>query len=133
MKCCKLCGEIKALDKFNLEVRRRDGRTQICKECKNAIARKKRIEIPDAFEGFLRSLKNKYKMTIEQFDEMMLNQGGTCAICDKEAFLVIDHDHTTGKVRQLLCRCCNWAVGHLKDSSETAIKASEYLKKHKSL
>lgn len=91
-----------------------------------------------SLKNFIGSLKSCYNLTIEQHDEMMLNQGGMCAICDCEAKLMIDHDHKTGKVRQLLCRSCNALLGRFKDSAERATeaatratKAAEYLKKHK--
>lgn len=71
-----------------------------------------------------------YGLTIDQFDEMMLNQGGMCAICDRERNLHIDHDHITGKVRSLLCMPCNQAIGALQDSAERMLKAAEYIKKH---
>lgn len=105
-----------------------------------------------ARKTFIRYLKHNYNLTIEQFDEMMLNQGGMCAICDSEARLVVDHDHSTGKARQLLCQSCNSFLGRHQDSVDLvtkaacraaeeviratevatrATKAAEYLKKHK--
>jgi hypothetical protein len=43
--------------------------------------------------------------------------------------LVIDHDHTTGEVRGLLCPTCNAGLGHFKDSPELLLKAALYLQK----
>jgi hypothetical protein len=45
--------------------------------------------------------------------------------------MAVDHDHSTNKVRGLLCRPCNHAIGLLKDDSRNADRASEYLKAHK--
>lgn len=157
MKCCNICKVVKPLDAFGARPKYKDGLDYYCRECWNAQSQKWRDENPEkakahakasreknrekhskdqrrrysAFKSFVRSLRYKYNLTIEQWDEMMLNQGGMCAICDQDTTLVIDHDHTTGKVRQLLCNGCNIALGSLKDSPDLATKAAEYLKKHK--
>jgi ribosomal protein L24E len=62
------------------------------------------------------SLRRRYGLTIEQFDEMLAEQGGVCAICGTDTPLGrgtfhVDHDHQTGQVRGLLCHPCNceWA------------------------
>lgn len=55
-------------------------------------------------------LMKKYGLTIRAYDLMLLNQGGACAICrrfPKTKRLNVDHDHTTGQVRGLLCYVCN--------------------------
>lgn len=72
----------------------------------------------------------KYGLTFEKWNEMVLDQGGKCAICKKETKLCVDHDHKTGKVRGLLCLTCNQGIGSLKDCSEIVYRAAEYLKKY---
>lgn len=55
-------------------------------------------------------LKRDYGISLEQWDELMLLQGGMCAICEKEFMDQLpqtDHNHRTGKVRGLLCTRCN--------------------------
>ena len=76
-------------------------------------------------------------MTLEQYGEMLKKQNGTCALCDKtksnpHKHLCIDHDHTTGKIRGLLCDNHNRALGLFKDSIEDLEKALDYLKSHRS-
>jgi hypothetical protein len=44
--------------------------------------------------------------------------------------LVVDHNHTTNKIRALLCSNCNLILGHAKDNKEILIKLSEYLEKY---
>lgn len=67
-------------------------------------------------------------MTPEQYDAMLSEQAGRCAICqDRPPRLYIDHDHATGEVRGLLCNRCNVALGFLRDSPEAAIAAAMYL------
>ena len=78
-------------------------------------------------------LKNKYGMTMEQFEDMADAQGGVCAIClgnNDGRILVIDHDHGTGAVRGLLCDNCNFMIGNGKNSVENLRAAITYLQAH---
>ena len=67
----------------------------------------------------------------------MLNlQNNSCSICKKHKdeftyHLVVDHCHTTGKIRGLLCKKCNLGIGHLNDDITILENSIEYLKKHK--
>jgi len=71
-------------------------------------------------------LKGKYGLTVGQFLEMAEAQGHTCPLCQKvcarserpKSGLHVDHDHSTGKVRGLLCGPCNRTLGKLGDSVE---------------
>lgn len=69
----------------------------------------------------------RYGLTLEQFDQMLTEQHGRCLICRKTESLVVDHCHTTGKVRGLLCNLCNTALGSFRDSPEILTSAIEYL------
>lgn len=63
---------------------------------------------------------------------MLAAQDDRCAICreaPKRAFHV-DHDHTTGIVRALLCGPCNSAIGHLRDDPKIAEAAARFLHEH---
>ena len=75
-------------------------------------------------------MKRKYGITYEDFLEMRDKQGGVCAICggdNGDKHLAIDHCHTTGKIRGLLCNNCNTAIGMLQDDPTLLNKAVEYL------
>jgi hypothetical protein len=75
-------------------------------------------------------LKKKYGISWSDYEEMYERQEGRCAICKKEEddrSLAIDHCHTTGKVRGLLCGSCNRALGLLKDDPELIEQAKEYV------
>ena len=75
-------------------------------------------------------LKNKYKLTESQFEEMKQRANGICQICNnKPSRLVIDHDHVTGKVRGLICDNCNLGLGGFKDSVNSLKNAINYLEK----
>ena len=75
-----------------------------------------------------------YGLTVEQYDTMLLEQNGVCAIClnpeksSSKTFLSIDHDHKTGKIRGLLCDNCNKGLGHFYDNSSLLYNAINYLK-----
>jgi hypothetical protein len=76
-------------------------------------------------------LKYNYGMTVAEYDIMFLEQGGLCAICGKASKerLHVDHDHSSGKVRGLLCRPCNRGIGLLGDSSSRLRSAALYLER----
>ena len=78
-----------------------------------------------------RRLRERYKLTTEEFDELRESQAGRCAICRKEdsseSGLVVDHDHRTGRVRGLLCNGCNVGLGFLQDDHEVLTAAAAYL------
>lgn len=63
---------------------------------------------------------------------MLEEQNGECFICGSKPDdqLHIDHDHKTGKVRKLLCRSCNAALGMCKESIDILKKIIEYIKLH---
>ena len=73
----------------------------------------------------------RYGLTPEAFDAMSRGQNGCCAICEQQPdhTLYVDHCHTTGAVRGLLCRKCNFAIGLLEDSPERLDAAKRYLQK----
>ncbi len=75
------------------------------------------------------SLKKKFGLSKEQYTELLEKQNHVCAICGKECTkaLAVDHCHTTGKIRGLLCNNCNRGIGHLKDSVENLTNAITYL------
>jgi len=80
-------------------------------------------------------LQRNYGFTIDEYDKMLESQGNGCAICgtapeENGRRLAVDHDHETGRVRGLLCRNCNLALGHLKDNPALCWWAMLYLEKH---
>jgi hypothetical protein len=79
-------------------------------------------------------LWKKYKITVAQYDAMLDQQGGKCAICRGDCTsgrrLAVDHCHTTGRVRALLCYVCNTSIGKFEESPERFRRAAEYLEMH---
>lgn len=81
-------------------------------------------------------LLRKYGITLADFKQMLVVQGGVCAICDGTDIQGtgdwhVDHDHATGKVRGVLCSFCNTGLGMFKDNPKALMKAVRYLKGQK--
>lgn len=76
-------------------------------------------------------LKREYGLTLEQFNAMLLKQGGWCAICHSNIKDQpnVDHCHNTGRVRGLLCKSCNFMLGLASDSPAILRAAAKYLTK----
>ena len=78
-------------------------------------------------------LLKKYGIRVEEYDILLAAQGGTCATCDATTgsshreVLSVDHHHTTGEVRGLLCMRCNTAIGLIGDDPRRAERIAEYL------
>ena len=77
-------------------------------------------------------LSRTYGITLEERDAMILEQDSRCAICTTELTTpCVDHCHTTGEVRGILCHNCNLFLGNAKDNVTTLENAITYLKRNK--
>lgn len=127
-KVCPTCGKSKGLDEFYFKQSGRNGTMKHCKKC--FLARKKVKNTPEYRRWY------RYRMTIEQYQELLNSQGGRCATCGivPEKFYV-DHDHaccpggnSCGQcVRGLLCFNCNNALGQVKDNPAVLLAMVDYL------
>ena len=107
-KACLKCNQEKTLDDFHRLRHGRMGRHSWCKECFNSNARATRKTTVTATQRQKWNLSRRYGLTQQQKDEMLARQNSLCAICSKQMKRVcVDHCHTTGKVRGLLCHGCN--------------------------
>ncbi len=151
MKKCIRCGLEKPLEEFHKSHVTAAG-TQVykarCKPCASSYEsgyyaskdpqwkerrRKKNQEKFDSRWHKNYRLESKYNITLDIFEEMYYNQSGCCDICatpvpDDE--IRVDHCHTTGRVRALLCHNCNTGLGHFKDNVELLKRAQVYLEKN---
>lgn len=95
---------------------------------------------PDKVRNY--KLKYNFGITLKQYNEMLKDQNGVCAICehsetvrdhktDQLKYLSVDHEHSTGKVRALLCNSCNTGLGMFQDDSNILLAASQYLEIYK--
>jgi hypothetical protein len=82
---------------------------------------------PQVRRGY--ALKQKYGLSLAEYDTMMNEQNGGCAICGANTNrLHVDHNHKTGKLRGLLCSNCNTSLGKFKDDVQILKKAITYIK-----
>ncbi len=147
-KICKSCSKRKPLKKFRKGTGK-EGRTACCKICLNKKSKKRYWENPqkERDESSKRyhanpmtskrsSLKRLYKITLEDYNCLALQQNGQCAICGgagtklnqySHIHLVVDHNHKTGKVRGLLCSKCNHLLGNSNDDISILFSAIRYL------
>jgi hypothetical protein len=77
----------------------------------------------------------RYGITEAGRDELLASQGGVCAICASTSSgskknWHIDHNHTTGKIRGILCANCNVSLGAARDDISRLRKMIDYLEKH---
>lgn len=123
---CSRCGE-----------RPRIKRHCWCRVCRNAYQRSRYT--PQ--EGRDWSLMYHYGITQEEYDLMLFQQGGVCAICKKPEttfdkrigrvrLLAVDHDHENGNVRGLLCGRCNHMLGRIETNEDWFKAIFKYKKKH---
>lgn len=119
-------------DRLNAERRERRARDQ---EYAERIREKDRQRPKERTKH--NRLKATYGITLDEYKQKLLDQGGRCAICGKkhadslERSLNVDHCHLTGAVRDLLCSRCNLAIGKFEDKIELLYAAIAYLTKHK--
>jgi len=157
MKNCSYCKQNLSYNMFPKNKTTKDGLSYYCKSCavkKTMESRnrektinpltgrtnytKKYNEYPVNSKEYLRNivLKNKYKITLKTYNEMLIMQNNKCAICTRHIdelpkTLDVDHCHITGKVRGLLCGKCNMGIGYFQDNTETISRALTYLESHK--
>lgn len=155
MKQCSECGEEKLLSEFSKNVRSPDGHQTKCKLCRSLQDREYRKNNSEYCKSYPKKwretnpekaqeqsrrghLWRKYKLTLENYSQMLEDSGGLCAICGLDMFSVgqgpnIDRCYTTGKVRGLLCNKCNVAIGFLNDDPDRIDKAAAYVRKWKGI
>jgi hypothetical protein len=135
MSSCKKCKSILLKNNRvnNLESQRQKDRDnyQKTKEHRVLYARMYRIKYPDRTRAT--NLKVKYGITQNDYDNMLLLQNNKCAICNRDMndygkVFCVDHNHSTGKVRGLLCDPCNYGLGFYEKHKDKYIA---YLKIHK--
>ena len=120
MKLCPRCGTEKETTEFAKSAKNCTGLQGFCRVCMNLAAERSKY-------------KTLYGITPEIYNEMFAKQEGCCAIClqhqnNFKRKLAVDHCHTTGKVRGLLCTNCNTAIGKLNDDLERIARAASYIR-----
>ncbi|MFI6820990.1 endonuclease VII domain-containing protein [Micromonospora sp. NPDC050187] len=73
-------------------------------------------------------LRRRYGIGQKEFDELLAEQGGVCAICGSPEPQHVDHDHRNGSVRGILCFNCNGGLGQFRDDQSRLAGAITYLR-----
>lgn len=147
VRSCSTCGHEKDAGDFYLSNRWQ------CKECLKEKSqawaesnREKRRKIGREYaqrnphKSRERRLRSEFNMSPEQYDNMLEQQAGVCAICRQPERvrhqsgtmknLAVDHCHETGQVRGLLCDHCNRGIGMLMHDKGILLQAVQYLGDH---
>lgn len=145
---CSKCEEQKLPEDFPIRKERPRGRRSRCRECSTtARSRMKMAEYQATYRERLKKKNGieffrdrerrfnlkRYGITPEEYEAMIARQDGKCAICAKSnpcgrgKRFHVDHDHSTGRVRGLLCHGCNTGLGAFSDSAEQLRAALRYL------
>lgn len=133
MKLCKSCGETKPLTEFYKNNAAVDKLTRSCKICSRRQERETHKKNPSKkWEYKHRHLKtiSGEKVTLKFLTSLIESQNNKCGICQVDMKTpCIDHNHTTGNVRMLLCNHCNIMLGMSRENVEILSRAISYLEK----
>jgi len=140
-KTCSKCKEFKPFTAFHLDKKNPKGKgyAYYCKECANANTRKHHNLHKDNDEYQKKKknsqVKRTYGIDLTEYTNKLIQQGCKCAICKIDLpvsglFTHLDHDHSSGKLRDFLCTNCNRGLGHFQDNKEILMSAIEYLELH---
>lgn len=160
VKSCSRCEQPKPLDQFSPDNRRKDGRGAKCRSCADEVRRAYYEKYPEkeaqrrlsnAQHGMAWHQRNRdsqidrmrwgrlrkvYGLSRVDYESMLHSQGGVCAICGAgkpgrgDRFFAVDHCHTTGKIRGLLCQRCNSGLGYFGEKEEVLERAIDYLRRN---
>jgi len=142
---CIHCNQEKLLSDFSFREKRNTYYT-ICKKCIKIYHikwyKQNYLRIKKLHQKNLKQIKNcvlkkRFGITLEQFNQILEEQNGVCAICGQEetriqhngkiSALAVDHNHVTGQIRGLLCSGCNVSLGRFKDNPKFLQNALNYL------
>lgn len=141
-KNCGHCKRSLPPTSFYTNEKSRTGLSSWCKDCTRAKNQAYNVKYYRELGGKdrekWRKVKGTHDVDRELYDSMMVSQENKCKICglmfdylSKNTTPHIDHSHSNGKIRGLLCDLCNKGLGHFKDSRELLLKAERYLDDNK--
>lgn len=98
---------------------------------KNNPEKAKSYRTPEKTKTYM--LEVRHGITLDQFNQMFISQNGRCGICSRpfkdNKDTCVDHDHSTGRIRELLCFNCNTTLGKFEDSTTLVESVLTYLRK----
>ena len=128
-KRCATCKAVLARSSFSRNPNNTDGQSYDCRQC---VRRHNKLYYSRV--GHTKHIERKYGISRDDFIAMLNEQGNACAICRSPQHggknWHVDHDHTTGINRGILCSGCNLGIGGMRDNPETLIAAAAYLRKY---
>jgi hypothetical protein len=150
MKTCYACDLEKPLVNYHVDKKSKDGRSNRCKVCAKESTSKWRAENPERARAKVkecfdknrkkyysthndRQLFVKYGLTRVEYERLLEETLGVCVVCSRPFGTspytkpVVDHCHTTGKTRGIICRQCNIGLGAFKDNTNALNNAVKYL------
>jgi hypothetical protein len=137
LKICTRCKVKKPLSEYHLRSKREGIPKSACKDCHRERARGywRKNPLPKEVQR-ARNLQKSFGITLEEYEDMLLSQECSCKICKRHHTtfsrnLCVDHCHTTGKIRGLLCNNCNSGLGKYEDNISFLEAAITYLKEYK--
>ncbi len=87
------------------------------------------------YQRFVDKLRGKYGLSLYEWAHMLNDQDRICAVCpstlDGGRDTHVDHCHVTGKIRGLLCRSCNLALGFVRDNPHILQSLTAYLARYR--
>ena len=98
---------------------------------RQAVSNKRRYAAKGPDERRAMMMK-RYGLTVDDYNQRLIDQGGVCAICSSppgDKYLHVDHCHSSGMVRGLLCMSCNSALGHARDDTSRLRAMIAYLQR----
>lgn len=132
MKKCTKCGEQKPLSEFTVRSDNKKHKNT-CKFCVKIYSKNQHLKNLNKRKS--QKLQKAYGISFDQKLTMFDKQNGVCEICKVQFKNVtaahVDHCHTTGKIRGLLCTKCNPGIGFFEDCLDKLKSAQEYLEKYK--
>lgn len=131
MNVCREC-KLNPVSRYN---------ARYCKECRKKRDREAQERFKAKHPHRVQEIRRRshlfqnYRMSVKEYAVLYKLHKGLCSICGiegtdvgaKEGILHIDHSHTTGAIRGLLCRSCNLGLGFFEDNTARLENAIGYL------
>ena len=147
IKICTKCKKEKLVSEFYKSKDHKGGFYTACKECAKQYQLNHKEKLKKQCKDWYKKNKNKvrnnallrnYGITLDNYNDMFMNQRGCCAICGKHQAestlsLSVDHSHKSGEIRGLLCGKCNHALGNVNEDTDILLSMVDYLNGHNPL
>ena len=124
-KWCPACKSHKQMQEFPRNRATKDGLATYCKPCHTRIMRANRAKHHGSPRNYW--LKRRYGIDVVTTSWLVLQQDNLCALCVTGSPKHVDHNHTTGTVRGILCFNCNRGIAKFDEDPVIMKRAIEYL------